>query len=278
MHDIAATSMHQRNDAKGFGLTQQQLLAYASNGWVGPFDFLDEQQSCVLSEECEKRRDEFFSARDLKKSDHDLLCQGRPWFKSIHAHIPSLYDLCRRAEITDRVADILGDNLLAWGTAYIDAQPGHRHRWHVDVEHMLWDGITVFVGLTGMSELTTLNVVNGSHALMESPQELQLRTSDDIRTFLDANGHKGEIVPVPLRNGQFFIFAGRLWHASNNQSSNLRTSLIIQYASPSAEIRIPRSWDPPCQWSQIRPETVLARGSAATTNIVALRPPAGPAS
>lgn len=104
MHDIASTSMHRRNDAKVFGLTQQELLAYASNGWVGPFEFLDEQQSCVVSEECEKRRDEFFSARELKKSDHDLLCKGRPWFKSIHAHIPSISADAQRSPIGSQIS------------------------------------------------------------------------------------------------------------------------------------------------------------------------------
>jgi ectoine hydroxylase-related dioxygenase (phytanoyl-CoA dioxygenase family) len=87
----------------------------------------------------------------------------------MHAYLPAYGRLASHPAIVARVASILGPDVIAWGMTTSTVRPGQRHRWHVDVEHRRWPGVSVFVGLRNMARGSSLKVISGSHRLEESP-------------------------------------------------------------------------------------------------------------
>lgn len=72
---------------------------------------------------------------------------SKPWFKSLHAVSKEFCDLALHEKIVGGVKAILGENVILWGSTFVVRRPDEKHRWHIDVEHLAWEGVTVFFGV-----------------------------------------------------------------------------------------------------------------------------------
>jgi hypothetical protein len=178
------------------------------------------------------------------------------WGKGMHLVSPATYALSTNAVILDKIASIHGPNLLQWGSMLITQRPGVMHSWHVDADCLECGGITVWLALKNVNEMTAMKVITRSHHLPVHPAQLEssngLDTSDDNAVLHAARALDStcEMQSLNVQPGEFVIFAGGLWHSIHNRSRHPRSAILFQYAPtratvkmPADEYRFPFVWD-----------------------------------
>lgn len=243
-------------------LFAKELEIFYEEGWAGTYNLLSAEEAANITSDYLKRKSNFLYPSDItclrEKSPEKI--NETPWFKSLHAYIPSLFQLVCNDVIVAKVKSILGENVIAWGCCIVERKPKQIHRWHIDVEHQKWNGVSVFVGLNGISMNSSLTILTKSHKFNSAPQSFSFETTGDLIDYCTVKNPQSKILNVGLSIGDFFIFHGLLWHSSNNQTDNNRYALLIQYSTPDSEIDIPINWDPPVQWANVRPPCILVSG------------------
>jgi ectoine hydroxylase-related dioxygenase (phytanoyl-CoA dioxygenase family) len=188
-----------------------------------------------------------------------------PWFKSMHSVSPTMYKLATSKVILDRVSELLGPDVLLWGSQVIRQVPEQKHRWHADIEHLHWDGVTVWVAMENVPS-RTMAVISGSHQIYTNPQEIFKITdidSNDNNTLAQIAkliNPKSKLEFPKVQVGEFIIFSGKTWHATQNRGRSIRSALIFQYCRPDAKVRIPMNYSPPIIWHTSQPPCCLVRG------------------
>ena len=239
-------------------LTEEERSAFAVNGWIGPFPLLSEDEVEALCSTYNDSKHLFRPEAETSASTAPDAFDELPWFKSLHARLPLFATVAAHPAIVGRLLPLLGPDVMLWGSSVTVRKPGQVHRWHVDVEHRAWRGITAFVGLQNTSHDSTLKVINRTHRLDTMPQELRVRSDADAVAAAQRLGiHDAVIVEVDLRPGEFFLFDGPLWHGSLNRGTTTRMALLTQYARTDAPVAIPLSWDQPIRWHPTRPPCLV---------------------
>jgi len=248
-------------EAKGpwAGLTKAELALFQKDGWIGPFDLFDPAGVRAACEVHDRVRREFTFSADGDLSDPEFFLK-HPWQKSAHAYIPEFYDIARHPAIVERVASILGADLMAWGFSMNHYYPGNVHRWHVDIEHRKWKGVTVFLGMKNITLESTLKVITGSHRMGRMPQALGLCDDQAALAACREQDQGARLVWTPVEEGKFIVFDGLLWHGSRNEGFRTRDAIIIQYSRPDQKVEVPMTFDEPIQWHPSPVPCVLVKG------------------
>jgi hypothetical protein len=245
-------------EAKGLGA--EELARFQGLGWVGAYPLLTEagvHRVCALRDQAVSR---VTGPNQLAQVADPQAFERRPWFKSMHAIVPEYYDVAAHPAIVSRVASVLGPDVIAWGLTLTRSMPGAVHRWHLDIEHLRWPGVSVYIGLANSDLDSTLKVLSGSQRMPERPQVYGVKDDDSALAALRPTVPEADIVRVPLRPGEFFLFAGRLWHGSHNTGTNVRIAMIIHYSRPDTRVQIPLNFDDPIRWHESQPPCVLVCG------------------
>lgn len=279
-------------------LTKAELKQFQELGFVGPFQLIESQNVETITRELKTSVEKTLFWRQFTKRTLKTLVPNRnhpsqvnltketankntspmrfptfiwgkaKWDKGIHSCVPQVYQLSSEPLIIDKVASILGENILQWSAHIIDLKPSQTYMWHGDVEHIEWQGLTVWVALTNVSTASSMHLITRSHNLPNYtyPQELNSNcgldiTQDDlVLQAAQEIDSRCELISVDTKPGEFFIFDGRIWHSARNLSSQERTSMIFQYSPPSETIKIPLTFAPPILWKSASPPCLLIRG------------------
>lgn len=173
------------------------------------------------------------------------------WFKSVHAYVPEVASLAAHPTIVSAVTAELGPDVLCWGAQFVVRKPDTGQRWHIDVEHDRWPGVSVWLGLRDATPTSGVRYITHTAKAPTSPQHLAkmgMNIHDDAAMLRVAQVHdpRASIASTAVQDGEFYLFAGRIWHGSRNKSPLRRVALIFQYCRPDAEVRVPLPpWDPP---------------------------------
>lgn len=167
-----------------------------------------------------------------------------------HKHCAGVYDLVTEPRILDYVQDLLGEDLVLWGTHYFVKMPGDGKRvsWHQDASYWpLTPSKTVTVWLAmddADAENGAMQFIPGSHrnaqiAYVESrPEENNVLG----QTVLDAEHHGEPPVTVALKAGQMSLHTDWLLHGSDpNLSTRRRCGLTMRFVS--ADVRALQDWN-----------------------------------
>ncbi len=233
---------------------------FERDGWAGPYPLLEAAEvarACALRDQAVAR---VTQPGQLALATEPEAFEGRPWFKSMHALIPEYYDVASHPAIVTRVASILGPDVIAWGLTLTRSAPGAVHRWHVDIEHLRWPGVSVYIGLQNSSLHSTLKVLSGSQRMAARPQAFGVQDDASALAAVRPEVPEADIVRVPLQPGEFFLFDGRLWHGSHNTGAKVRIAMIIHYSRPDVRVQIPLNFEEPIRWHESRPPCVLVCG------------------
>jgi ectoine hydroxylase-related dioxygenase (phytanoyl-CoA dioxygenase family) len=241
-------------------LTEEEVDFFKSNGWVGKFSLLTKSGVEMATSIHGQALTEFTAWDKINTATNEELAV-RPWFKSMHTTIPEYKALATHPFIVDKIAAILGEDIIVWGVSTTHRKPNQKHRWHVDIEHKYWKGVSVFVGLKGTSKLSSLSLITTSHKLDIMPQQLNINDDATALEFCKNINPHAELVTVDINEGDFFIFDGLTWHGSDNKGDCDRVGLIIQYSTPAYEIKIPCNYDEPIVWHSAKPQAILAKGA-----------------
>ena len=234
--------------ARGIALTDGELHRYRELGYIGPFPLLDASQVAQVLREWERTRDQL------------------PWYKGHHVYRGPIVDALASEAVVGRIASILGEDVMLWGSQVIGKRGGKKHRWHVDIETMEWKSVNFWAALRHVSAKATVLLLPGTQRLKVSPQELErteqldITDSNAVQRAAAARGVVADIVPVDIPPGTFVLFDGHLWHGSINDTLHFRTALLAQYSPTSERARIPKTYVPPIEWSPEPAPCVLVRG------------------
>lgn len=237
------------------------------DGFVGPVRIFEEQECHAL-------------ARSLRVSLAPV-----DWRKGNAAGSPAFFAVARNVAIVDRVADLLGEDVMIWGASLVEKKAGQIHHWHTDIETSDPEGgtISVWIGLENTDRRTALRMISRSHRFGMTIQERAREAGrargeveeDDVLEWAVALDPLSELIQLEMGNGEAVFFDGRLWHGSHNTHlTGSRLALLLQYARPDRPIRIPdlsRLEYPFRFLEEPRPPCVMVRGSSqdASNRIVA---------
>jgi len=202
----------------GKTLTEHQLGEYQQDGFLFPFPVLSDPETATLRrrvEELEAREGGRLPAR-INRKPHLLLT----W----------LNELIRHPRILDPVEDILGPNLLCWGSGFFTKNPHDPARvtWHQDATY--WglskpDVVTAWVAFTPSTKANgCMRVVPGTHSLRQLPHHETYATDNllsrgqEIAVEVD----ESKAVDIELTPGQMSLHHVLLVHGSEPNGSDFR--------------------------------------------------------
>jgi len=205
--------------APEFQLSEDQLRQFCEDGFIGPFD-------CFSREEMAEFRLEMLANENTKSKTYGF-CTPR----DRHFEMPQLWDYMRNPGITDRVAQLLGPDLLCWRSQLFYKGPkSPAIQFHQASTFMVEDYLDPAIFPKDLSEIFQLTVwVAVDDATPENGCLQFVRgTHDRIRTVkfggeegfynaqfsLEFDRDPSRIVTVPAQSGQFIIFAERCIHGS----------------------------------------------------------------
>ena len=221
---------------------------YARDGFVFPCDVLSE----VEAEEI--RADLEAGEAVLAQRPRELsLLRGYP-----AQLLPSFAGLIRRSQLIEAVSEILGSDLLVWGSGLFikEANTPSYVSWHQDLTYWGLDDVQEVTAWIALSPATTesgcMRFVPGSHKRRLVPH-VDTFADDNLLTRgqeITVDVDDFEAVDVSLRPGQASLHHGHLFHASGpNRTGDRRIGAAIRYITPTMK-----------QQSGVRPLAALVSG------------------
>ena len=188
------------------------------------------------------------------------LAEGRDSYSISTAHLKHgpVYDLLTNDRIAAVVRDLLGDDVVGWGSHYFCKMPGDGKRvaWHQDASY--WPltpskTVTVWLAIDDSDPGNgCMRVIPGTHTMGHLTFRMTEDQSDNVLNQEVENiGELGEPVDLTLKAGQVSIHADLTLHGSEpNTSDRRRCGLTLRYAA--ADVRAYAGWNE---------KGVLVRGS-----------------
>ena len=166
-----------------------------------------------------------------------------------HLRYGRVYDLLRHPRIVAYVSDLLGEDVIGWGSHFFCKMPkdGKRVSWHQDASY--WPltpskTVTVWLAIDDASvENACMRYIPGTHVLGHLTYTLG---EDDDTNVLDQTvvgaDRFGEPVDVELEAGQASLHSDLLLHGSEaNESNRRRCGLTLRYCP--ADVRAGLGWN-----------------------------------
>lgn len=219
-------------------LTLQQVEAYNRDGYIAPLDIYSPAEIAEI-------RDYF--DRLLAR----VLAAGGDSYSISSAHLKygRVYDILTDRRIVEYVRDLLGENVVAWGSHFFCKLPhdGKSVAWHQDASY--WPltptkAVTVWLAIDDADcENACMRFIRGSHHF----GHLTYRPSDSsehnvLNQTIENPEQYGEPVDDVLRAGQASIHSDLLLHGSEaNHSDRRRCGLTLRYAA--ADVRAHLGWN-----------------------------------
>jgi len=166
-----------------------------------------------------------------------------------HLKYPEVYDLLRHPRIVAVVNDLLGENVIGWGSHYFCKMPhdGKRVSWHQDASYWpLTPSKTVTVWLAiddADTENACMRFIPGSHLYGHLTWRLSEDDEDNVlnQTIADVEWF-GEPVDDVLRAGEISIHSDLTLHGSEaNDSDRRRCGLTLRYCA--SDVRAYLGWN-----------------------------------
>ncbi|HEY6923310.1 MAG TPA: chlorinating enzyme [Steroidobacteraceae bacterium] len=234
---------------RSYALTEAEKKFFYENGYVGPFTLYEPNEMTSLWEEVRM---------DLLNTSTAPFPNSKLNYDR-HLDLPALNQMISHPRIVDRMASILGPNVLSWRTEWFPKYPGDEGTdWHQAESFVEFEGTEKLVptaaeegkpweltAWVAMSEATRengcLKLMPGSHRtwffdekrnIPFEPENFNKRLLDDgqksgfygydyEKLKLDPNWKPDEdrAVHMEVKPGQFFMFTSRCMHGSNPNTS-----------------------------------------------------------
>ena len=205
-------------------LSTEQISRYREQGYLAPFRGIEKSDATAMLHDLD-----VFHAR-TGGSAGNINVKGHLCFRRS-------YDLCFEPRILDVVEDLIGPDILAFGSRFWikPGDDGSFVSWHQDSAYFGLEPhelVTVWLALTDSnSENGCVRVLPGTHlgtahSHVETYQEKNLLARGQAITDVDASG----AVDLVLEQGQFSCHHERIVHSSEpNRTSDPRIGVAFFY-------------------------------------------------
>ena len=158
-----------------------------------------------------------------------------------HLDLPAVYELGSHPAIVERVASLLGPDILLWHSRFFDKPPGEPPvPWHQDAPFWRLDPMDcvsawIAIDATGPHN-GCMEVIPGSHR-EPLPHIMSEGTGRfGIQTKI-GSAEESRAVAIPLEAGQFILFDRWLLHRSAmNTSTQPRVGLSLRFTTPGVRV------------------------------------------
>jgi hypothetical protein len=219
-------------------LSPEQIEQYNVLGYVMPFDGLDAIEIGELRAFFDGVLAAFI---ELGRDSYSI--------NTAHLRFARIYELVKHPAIVGPVSDLLGENVVAWGSHFFCKMPhdGKQVDWHQDSTY--WPlsptkTVTVWLAIDDADpENANMRFIPRSHTHGLIDYEESTNASDVLKMVVENPEQYGDApVDVALKAGQFSMHSDQLLHGSEaNNSDRRRCGLTIRYAS--AEVQAWYGWD-----------------------------------
>ncbi|MFN9719678.1 MAG: phytanoyl-CoA dioxygenase family protein [Planctomycetota bacterium] len=240
-------TFHPADPAHARHLTRQQVELYNKDGYVRPLDIYTSTEITAIRQ---------YFDRLLEKT---IASGGNSYsISTAHMKYGGVYDILTNPRILDFVSDLLGDDVIAWGSHFFCKMPGDGRAvaWHQDASY--WPltpshAVTVWLAIDDADlDNGCMKFIAGSH---HSGHLTYRKSTPEEHNVLDQTVENAEqygtIVLDDLKAGQASIHNDLLLHGSEaNMSTRRRCGLTLRYAA--AHVRAGMNWNE---------KGIVARGS-----------------
>ena len=211
--------------------TQDIVTHYQEKGYYFPLQVMGTEQAQVYRTQLE----------DLERRNNEVELGNKNQLNFPHVIFQFANDIVRNSQILDVVEQLIGPNILVWGSTFFIKEPHTESfvSWHQDLRY--WGLEKEDQVVSAWLALSPVNQANGCMRFVPKTHLGQLVEHND--TFDDDNVltrgqqanveiDEAETVHVELQPGQCSFHHGRLLHASaSNHSDQRRIGLAINYIS-----------------------------------------------
>ncbi len=165
-----------------------------------------------------------------------------------HMSYGRVWDLLNDERIVAHVRDILGPDVIGWGSHFFCKMPrdGKRVSWHQDASYWPMSPsktVTVWLAIDNAdTENACMRFIPGSHQHGHMTYHLSEEDENNVlfQTVPNAE-HYGDPVDVELRAGDISMHSDMLLHGSEaNESDRRRCGLTLRYCA--ADVRAMQGW------------------------------------
>jgi phytanoyl-CoA dioxygenase PhyH len=198
-------------------LTEFALRQYREQGYYAPIRVMPMREAAAL-----RGRLEAFEAGDG-------ILAGKLRHKS-HLLFTWLSDLVRHPAILDAVEDVIGPNILCWGSSFFIKEPRNPGfvSWHQDSTYWGLDPAEIVTAWVALSDSNAANgamrVIPGSHLLDQVPHRDTFRPDNLLsrgqEVMVDVDERQAAM--LALAAGEMSLHHVRLIHGSDPNPSDLR--------------------------------------------------------
>lgn len=207
-------------------LTLEQIAAFNRDGYLAGIRVFDEVEIAAIRHYFDE-----LLARTLAAGGDSYS------ISTAHLRYGRVYDILTHPRIVVRIKDLLGENVIAWGSHFFCKMPGDGKRvsWHQDSSY--WPltpsmAVTAWLAIDDASvENACMRYIPGSHQLGHLTYTLSENDEGNVLNQTVACAEAlGEPVNVELKAGEISIHSDLLLHGSEaNQSSRRRCGLTLRY-------------------------------------------------
>jgi ectoine hydroxylase-related dioxygenase (phytanoyl-CoA dioxygenase family) len=168
---------------------------------------------------------------------------------SAHLRYGRVYDLLRHPRMVACATDLLGENVVGWGSHYFCKMPhdGKQVAWHQDATY--WPispskTITIWLAIDDVDRQNgCMRVISGSHVI----GHLAHRSTEEaeqsvLGQAIQQPDQYGPVIDLELRAGEVSIHSDLLLHGSEaNRSERRRCGLTLRYCP--VDVRASMGWE-----------------------------------
>jgi hypothetical protein len=219
-------------------LTREQVAGFNRDGYVTGLRLFDPAEAADVRAYFDRILAETLAAGGTSYS-----------ISTAHLKYGRVYDILTHPTLVAHVADLLGDNIVAWGSHFFCKMPGDGKRvaWHQDASY--WPltpskAVTVWLAIDDADPGNgCMRFLPGTHVLGHLTYRM---TEDQDAAVLDQEVEHierfGEPVDNILRAGEFSLHTDLLLHGSEpNPGPRRRCGLTLRYSA--AEVRAAEGWN-----------------------------------
>jgi len=219
-------------------LTREQLSAFNRDGYLAGIRIFDDDEISGIRQ--------YFDALLAKT----IVAGGDSYsISTAHLRYGRVYDILTDPRIVGRIKDLLGEDVIAWGSHFFCKMPGDGKRvsWHQDSSY--WPltpsmAVTAWLAIDDATvENACMRYIPGSHHLGHLTYTLSENDASNVlnQTVVGAE-NLGDPVNVELKAGEISIHSDLLLHGSEaNQSTKRRCGLTLRYCP--AVVRAGLGWN-----------------------------------
>jgi ectoine hydroxylase-related dioxygenase (phytanoyl-CoA dioxygenase family) len=232
-------------------LTPEQIRSYNEAGYVKPLQ-------AYAPPEAEKNRAYFDDLlRKVQQARNDLDAYS---INGFHVFCAGLYDIATNPVILDHVQDLIGPDIVCWGSHFFckQAHDPRKVAWHQDASYWPFTPartVTVWLAIDDTDRANAaMMFLPGTHRQGHLKWRQVAKDKAVLNQEIENAEQLGQPVYDELKAGEFSLHADMLAHGSEpNPSDRRRCGLTIRYCPPEVKALNPR-------WTQ---GAVLCRGSGA---------------